>query len=156
MKTDIFQFFGHCWVFQICWHIEFSTFIVSSFRIWNSSIRVSSPPLALLVVKTHLTAHSKVSGSRFVSIPSWFSGSLRLFLCGSVYSCQLFLISFASVRSLPFLSWPLFLKSMPNTNYNISRKLTLSLWNRQLWHQYYMKLQNTLKICKMAHSVCDI
>ena len=27
----------HCWVFQICWHIECSTFTASSFRIWNSS-----------------------------------------------------------------------------------------------------------------------
>ena len=37
MKTDIFQFCGHCWVFQICWHIECNTFIASSFRLWNSS-----------------------------------------------------------------------------------------------------------------------
>ena len=28
---------GHCCVFQICWHIECSTFTASSFRIWNSS-----------------------------------------------------------------------------------------------------------------------
>ena len=27
---------GHCWVFQICWHIECSTFTEWSFRIWNS------------------------------------------------------------------------------------------------------------------------
>ena len=26
MKTDLFQFCGHYWVFQICWHIECSTF----------------------------------------------------------------------------------------------------------------------------------
>ena len=32
-----FQSCGHCWVFQICWHIECSTFTASSFRIWNSS-----------------------------------------------------------------------------------------------------------------------
>ena len=36
MKTDLFQSCGHCWVFQICWHIECITFIASSFRIWNS------------------------------------------------------------------------------------------------------------------------
>ena len=24
MKTDLFQSCGHCWVFQICWHIECS------------------------------------------------------------------------------------------------------------------------------------
>ena len=37
MKTDLFQFCGHCWVFQICWHIEGSTLTASSFRIWNRS-----------------------------------------------------------------------------------------------------------------------
>ena len=38
MKTDLFQSYGHCWVFQICWHIECNTFTTSSFRIWNSRI----------------------------------------------------------------------------------------------------------------------
>ena len=33
MKTDLFHSCGYCWVFQICWHIECSTFIASSFRI---------------------------------------------------------------------------------------------------------------------------
>ena len=36
MKIDLFQSCGHCWVFQICWHIECSTFTASSFRIWNN------------------------------------------------------------------------------------------------------------------------
>ena len=48
MKTDLFQPCGHCWVFQICWHIECSTFTASSFRIWNSSAGIPSPSLALL------------------------------------------------------------------------------------------------------------
>ena len=33
MKTDLFQSCGRCLVFQICWHIEGSTFIASSFMI---------------------------------------------------------------------------------------------------------------------------
>ena len=37
MKTDLFQSCGHCWIFQICWHIACSTLTASSFRIWNSS-----------------------------------------------------------------------------------------------------------------------
>ena len=37
MKTYLFQSYGHCWAFQICWHIECSTFTASSSRIWNSS-----------------------------------------------------------------------------------------------------------------------
>ena len=32
---DLFQSCGHCWVFQICWHIECSTFTASAFRIWK-------------------------------------------------------------------------------------------------------------------------
>ena len=109
MKTDLFQSCGHCWVFQICWHIKCSTFTASSFRIWNSSTRIPSPPLALFVVmlpETQLTSHSRMSGCRWVIIPSWLSGSWRSFLySSSVYSCYLFLISSASVRSIPFLSF---------------------------------------------------
>ena len=61
MKTNLFQSCGHCWVFQICWCIECSTFIASSFRIWNSSTGIPSPPQALSIVmlpKAHLTSHS--------------------------------------------------------------------------------------------------
>ena len=78
MKTDLFQSYGHCWVFQICWHIECSTFTASSFGVWNSSTGIPSPPLALLVVmlsKAHLTSHSRMSGSRWVTTPLWLSGS---------------------------------------------------------------------------------
>jgi len=49
MKTDLFQSCGHCWVFQICWHIECSTFTASSFRIWNNSTGIPSPLLALFI-----------------------------------------------------------------------------------------------------------
>ena len=69
VKTDLFQSCGHCWVFQICWHIECSTFQASSFRIWNSSAGIPSPPLALFVAmlpKAHYTSHSRMSGSRYV------------------------------------------------------------------------------------------
>ena len=55
--------------FQICWHIECSTFTASSFRIWNSLAGIPSPPLALFLVmlpKAHLTSHSRVSGSSWV------------------------------------------------------------------------------------------
>ena len=58
MKTDLFQPCGHCWVFQIRWRIECSTFTASFFRIWNSSTGIPSHPLALFMVmlsKAHLT-----------------------------------------------------------------------------------------------------
>ena len=119
MKTDLFQSCGHCWVFQICWHIECSTFTASSFRTLNSSTGIPSLPLALFIVmlpKAHLTSHFRMSGSRWVITSLWLSGSWRSFLySSSEYPCHLFLISSASVRSIPFLSFtePIFAWKVP-------------------------------------------
>ena len=93
MKTDLFQSCGHCWVFLICWHIECSTLTASSFRIWNSSTGIPSPPLALFIVmlpRAHLTSHSRMYAYRWMITPLWLSGSLRSLLCSSsVYFCHL-------------------------------------------------------------------
>ena len=109
MKMNLFQSCGHCWVFQMCWYIECNTFTASSFMIWNSSTGIPSPPLTLFIVmlsKAQFTSHSRMYGSRWVIIPSWLSGSWSSFWYGSsVYSRHLFLISSASVRSIPFLSF---------------------------------------------------
>ena len=83
IKTDLFQSCSRCWVFQICCHIACSTFTAPSFRIWNSSTGIPSPPLALLIVmlsKAHLTSHSRMSGSRWVITPSWLSGPWSSFV----------------------------------------------------------------------------
>ena len=88
MKTGIFQSYGSCWVFQICWPIECSTLTASSFQIWNSSAGIPSSPLGLFIVmlpKPRLTLQSRMSGSR------WGSGSLRSFTSGSLSWCSLFL-----------------------------------------------------------------
>ena len=95
---------------QTYWHTECSIFTASCFRIWNNSTGIPSPPLALFVgmlPKAHLTSHSRMSGSRWViDDTSWLSGSWRPFLYSLfVHSCYLFLISSASVRSIPFLSF---------------------------------------------------
>jgi len=69
MKTDLFHSRGHCWVFQIFWHIECSTFTASSFRIWNNSTGIPSPALTLFIImlpEAHLTTHFRMSGSRWV------------------------------------------------------------------------------------------
>ena len=110
--------------FSKYWHIECSTFTASSFRIWNSSAGIPSPPLALFTVmlpKDHLTSHSKMSGSRWMITALWLSGPLSYFLYRSVYARHLFLISSVSIRSLlsfivPTFAWnvplvsPIFLK----------------------------------------------
>ena len=88
------------------WHIECSALTSSCSGIWNSSAGILSLPLVLFIVmlpKAHLSSHSRMSGSRWVTTPSWLSGPLRSFLySSSVYSCHPFLISPASVRSLRF------------------------------------------------------
>ena len=122
MKTDLFQSCGHCWVFQICWHIECNTFTASSSRIWNSSTGIPPPPLVLFIMmlpKAHLTLHSRIYGSRWVITPSWSSGSWRSSLYGSaVNCCHLFLISSAFVRSISFLSFivPTFAWNVPSVS----------------------------------------
>ena len=83
IQNWLFQFCGHWWVFQICWDIECSTFTASSFRIRNSSAGIPSLPLALFVVmllKAHLTSHSRMSDSRWMITPSWLSGSWSSFV----------------------------------------------------------------------------
>ena len=35
-----FPVLWHCWVFQLCWHIQCNTFTASSSRIWNSSTEI--------------------------------------------------------------------------------------------------------------------
>ena len=78
-----------------------------------------------MLPKDHLTSHSRMSGSRWVNTPSWLSGSLRPFLYRSyVYSFHLFLISSASVRSVPFLSL-----IVPNFAWNVPL-LSLIFWKR--------------------------
>ena len=64
-KNWLFQSLGHCWVFQICWHIQCSTFTASYFKIWNSSTGIPSPPLALFLVllpKVYLSLHPEGLG----------------------------------------------------------------------------------------------
>ena len=83
MRIDLFQSCGHCWVFHICWHIEYSTLTPPSLRILNSSAGIISPPLVLLATvlpKAHLTSDSRMSGSKWVITPLWLSGSLRYFM----------------------------------------------------------------------------
>ena len=93
-------------------------FYNSSFRILNRCAEIPPPPLALLATvlpKAH-TSHSRMSGSEWETTPSWLSGSLKSLLYNfSVYSFYLFLISSASIRSLPFLSFtvPLFGWNVP-------------------------------------------
>ena len=73
VRIDFFQSSGHCWVFQVFWHNESKILMASSFRNLNSSTGISSHPLALLIavlLKGHLTLHSRMSGSGWLTTPS--------------------------------------------------------------------------------------
>ena len=123
----VLQFCGQCWVFQIYWHTEWNTFTTSSFRILNSSVGIPSPPLVLFVMfpKAHLISLSRMSGYRWVITPSRLSGSWSSFLySSSVYSCQLFLMPYASVMSIPFLSFikPIFALNVPLLSLNFLKR----------------------------------
>ena len=102
MKTDLFQSCGHCWVFQICWHTECSTFIASSFRNQNNSAGIPSPPLALFTWCFLRPTWLHIPGC--LALGEWshhrdYLGHEDLFLySSSVYSCH-FLMSSASVRN---------------------------------------------------------
>ena len=118
MKTDLFQSYGHCWVFKLA-GISNAALAQNHF-LWFEIAQtgIPSPPLALFVVmlpKAHLVSHSRMSGSRWVITPSWLSGSWRSFVySSSLYPCHLFLIS-SSVSSIPFLSFsePIFAWNVP-------------------------------------------
>ena len=89
----------HCLSLKLGWKLTFSNHVATaefsrfsgilsaplpaaSFRIWNSSTGILSPPLTLFIVmlpKAQLTLHSRMSGSRWVLTPSWLSGSWRYF-----------------------------------------------------------------------------
>ena len=56
MQTDLFQSCGHCWIFQICWPIECSTFTdhllgseIGQSLVTSPSFGILLPPLALFI-----------------------------------------------------------------------------------------------------------
>ena len=68
MKMDLFKSCGHCWVFQI--------FILSAALSQHHLLGSEIAQLALFIVillKAHLTSHSRMSGSRWVITPLWLS-----------------------------------------------------------------------------------
>ena len=112
MKTDLFQSWGPCWVFQICWHIECKTFTASSFRIWSSSTGISSPPLALLIVMLPKATWLWILGGR--SYCCDYLGHEDLFCIVLLFLPPLLNI-FCFCQLTPFLSFiePIFAWNVP-------------------------------------------
>ena len=123
MKTDLFQSCGHCWVFQICWHIECSTFTASSFWIWKSSARIPSPPSALphrvLLIISLSPGYTEIQRHPLHTVPrldliSWMSplspgdsegpGSLLCYFHW-VTKCQTYLSNWTTATTWTFNKW---------------------------------------------------
>ena len=84
IKTDLFQSRGHWWVFQICWHIECSTFTASSTSIWNSSTGIPSPPLVLFIVMSNL---DRILKGRDITLPTKFCLVKAMIFLVVMYGC---------------------------------------------------------------------
>ena len=57
MKTDLFQSCGHCWVFQICWHIEWSIKVERSWMLKDMLLLLSRFSHVRLCVTPGTVAH---------------------------------------------------------------------------------------------------
>ena len=101
---------------------------LSSFRIWNSSTGISSPPLALFIVmfpKAHLTSHSRMSGCRWVITPSWLSGSWRSFFVSFSYLFLPTLLNiFCYVHTISVLYWAHLCMKCSLGNFNFLEELS--------------------------------
>ena len=111
-----------------------------------------------MLSKAHLTSHS-----RSLALGKWshhhdYLGCEDLFLySSSVYSCHLFLISSASVRSIPFLSLiePIFAWNVPLVSLIFLKRsykvgITFSFYRRGVWGSE--KLGNLSKSTQLLHS----
>ena len=93
--------------------------MASSSRVFHSSPGIPSHPLALFAAvlpKTYLISYSRMSGSGWLTTPFQSSSSSGYFLySSSVYSFHPFLISSATTKSLPFMSFivPIFGQNIP-------------------------------------------
>ena len=129
----------------------------SSFRIWNSSTGIPSPPLALsMLPQAHLTLLSRMSGSRWVITPSWLPGSLRRFWHSSVYSCNLS-ISSAFIMTLPFLFYCARLCMKYSLGISNFLEETSSLWHSIVFLYFFVHFRRvsylSLLFFRALHSV---
>ena len=110
-----------------------------------------------MLPKVHLTSDFRISGSRWVTTPSWLSGSLIPFLSSSsVYSCHLFSIYSVSLRSFCFcpLSYPSLHGMFPWCLFSGSDLQSFPLCHFPLLHcavhlrrPSYLALFNWMKLC---------
>ena len=67
MKTDLFHSCGHCWVFQICWHMRWAQLWISLNILWHS---------LFFGIGMKLTFSSPVAIAEFSKFPGILSAAL--------------------------------------------------------------------------------
>ena len=114
MKTDLYHSCSHCWVFHFAGILNAA---LSKHRLLGFEIaHLEFHHLHLLYSSWCFLRPTWLGTLRCLALGERLSGSLRSFLySSSVYSCHLFLISSASVKSILFLSFivPIFAWSVP-------------------------------------------
>ena len=73
-KADLFQSCGHCWVFQICWHIEYSTFTALSELCIISIMQSTSCEMPGLVnhkLESRLRGEISITSDMQMTSPLW-------------------------------------------------------------------------------------
>ena len=115
MKTDLFQSCGHCWVFQICWHIEYLWLVTKNDALSTDTSDKSGSVQFSSVAQLCLTLCYPINCStpRFLSITNSRSllklmsiesvmPSSHLILCRPL----LFLLSISPNDSVLHIKWP--------------------------------------------------
>jgi len=92
----------HCFPFYLPWS-DGTRAMILVFRMLSFKPTFSLSSF-IFIKRIFSSSHYRMSGSRWVTTPSWLSRSRAFLYSTSVYSCHLFLISFAYASSLLFLS----------------------------------------------------
>ena len=107
VKTDVFQSTATAKAFKICSHTECSTLTTSSFRTWNNSAEIPSPPLTLFVVTHQFSSVQSLSHVRLFATPWITAHQASLSITNSRSSSKLLFIESVMPSSHLILCCPL-------------------------------------------------
>ena len=94
MKIDLFESGGHCWVFQICWHIEYNTFhvLMQYCSLQHQTLLSPLGHMQNSVLFPLWLSHFILSGDIINCSPFFPSSILGIFWLGvSIFYCHIFL-----------------------------------------------------------------
>ena len=125
MKTDLFQSCGHCWVFQICWHIECSTFTAS--KITADGDCSHEIKTRLLLGRKVMTNLDSILKSRDITLPTKVRLVKAMIFPMVKYECESWTMKRAEHRKIDvFELW-------------CWRRLLRVPWTSRSFNQYILK-----------------